>query len=62
MADLTHDGRLDVALASGGSLEVLAQTGKGRLRSVSVTPGVDYPRAIETLDLSGDGSRVRLGR
>ena len=59
VADLTRDGRLDVALASGGSLEVLAQTGKGRLRSVSVTPGVDYPRAIETLDLSGDG-RVDL--
>jgi hypothetical protein len=62
VADLTRDGRLDVALASGGSLEVLAQTAKGRLRSVSVTRGVDYPRAIETHDLSGDGKVDLIAR
>ena len=59
VGDLTRDGRLDVAVANRSSLEVLAQTAKGRLRSVSVTPGVDYPDGIETLDLSGDG-RVDL--
>jgi FG-GAP-like repeat len=59
VGDLTRDGRTDVAVASGSSLEVLAQTAGGRLRSLSATPGVDYPRAIETLDLSGDG-RVDL--
>ncbi len=55
VADLTRDGRLDVAIANRSSLEVLAQTANGRLRSVSVTPGIDYPDGIETLDLSGDG-------
>jgi hypothetical protein len=62
VADLTRDGRLDVAVANRSSLEVLAQTANGRLRSVSVTPGVDYPDGIETLDLSGDGKVDLIAR
>jgi hypothetical protein len=57
--DFTRDGRLDVALANGGSLEVLVQDAKGRLASSAVTPGIDFPRGIEALDMSGDG-RVDL--
>ena len=59
VADLTRDGRLDVAVANRSSLEVLVQSSKGRLRSVSTTRGVDYPDGIKTLDLNGDG-RVDL--
>ena len=62
VADLTRDGRLDVATANRSSLEVLAQTANGRLRSVSVTPGIDYPDGIETLDLSGDGKVDLIAR
>jgi hypothetical protein len=59
VADVTGDGRLDVAVANGGFIELLAQTAKGRLRPPIVTRGIDDPRAIEALDMSGDG-RVDL--
>jgi FG-GAP-like repeat len=62
VADLTRDGRLDVATANRSSLEVLVQTANGRLRSVSVTPGIDYPDGIKTLDLSGDGKVDLIAR
>ena len=55
VVDVTHDGRLDIAVANGSFVEVLAQKAKGRLAASAVTPGIDYPRAVEALDMSGDG-------
>ena len=55
VVDMTHDGRLDIAVTSGGFVHVLAQTKKGRLVAAPGTPGIDYPGALEALDMSGDG-------
>jgi hypothetical protein len=62
VVDMTHDGRLDVAVVNGGLVEVLAQKRKGRLASPAVVPGIDYPAALESLDLSGDGRMDLLVR
>lgn len=59
--DVTRDGRLDVVLV-GSLIRVLAQNAKGRLVPLSVTRGVDYPSAIETFDVSGDGKVDLLAR
>ena len=55
VVDMTHDGRLDIAVVNGGFVEVLAQKRKGRFAVPAVVPGIDYPAALEALDLSGDG-------
>jgi len=62
VADVTRDGRLDVAVAGGGWIEVLAQTARGRLASLATTRGIDYPAAIEAFDLSGDGKVDLIAR
>ena len=55
VVDMTHDGRLDIAVVNGGFVEVLAQKRKGRLAAPAVVPGIDYPAGLEAFDLSGDG-------
>jgi len=62
VADVTRDGRSDVAVIGGGWIEVLAQNAKGKLGSLSVTRGIDYPAAIETHDLSADGKVDLIAR
>jgi serine protease len=62
VGDVTRDGRMDVALVGGGFIQVLAQNAKGRLVPLSATRGVDYPAAIETFDVSGDGKVDLIAR
>lgn len=62
VVDMTHDRRLDIAVVSGGFVEVLAQRRKGRLAAPAVVPGIDSPAALEALDLSGDGRMDLIAR
>jgi VCBS repeat protein len=55
VADVTHDGRLDVVVANGDFVEVLVQHPRGRLAPPAVTPGLGYPTVIKALEMSGDG-------
>jgi len=54
VADVTGDGRKDVAVANGSFVEVLAQSRAGKLKPPAVMPGIDHPAAIEALDMNGD--------
>jgi hypothetical protein len=62
VADVNRDGRADIAIADGAFVELLVQKRRGRFAPPLVTPGVDYPAAIESLDMSGDGRADFIAR
>ena len=60
VADLTGDGRPDVALSIAGNrpgslINVFAQQSDGTLASPAVYPVLDIPEPLEAADLTGDG-------